>query len=77
MILNGLKTNIFEESIMASKTSPAPQPEQSNDRDFTPFQTFPFVEKKHTTEWLYFKKKENLFSRVMNQQQRVSESFNH
>ena len=37
MILNGLKTNIFEESIMASKTSPVPQPEQSNDRDFTPF----------------------------------------
>ena len=37
MILNGLKTNIFEESIMASKTSPAPQPEKSNDIDFTPF----------------------------------------
>ena len=33
MILNGLKTNIFEESIMASKTSPPPQPEQS----ITPF----------------------------------------
>ena len=68
MILNGLKTNIFEESIMASKTSPAPQPEKSNDIDFTPFLTFPFVEKEHATGWLYFKKKENLFSRVMNQQ---------
>ena len=38
LILNGLKTNIFEESIMTSiKTSPAPQPEQSNDIDFMPF----------------------------------------
>ena len=38
MILNSLKRNIFEESIMTSiKTSPAPQPEQSNDIDFMPF----------------------------------------
>ena len=37
MILNGLKTNIFEESIMAAPQTCPPQPEQSNDIDFTPF----------------------------------------
>ena len=31
------KKNIFEESITASNTPPAPPPEQKNDKDFTPF----------------------------------------
>ena len=45
------KKNIFEESITASYTFPPPG--QKNDKDFTPFLTFPIVEKEHATEWLY------------------------
>ena len=32
MILNGLKTNIFEESIMARKTPPRPRPPNLNNQ---------------------------------------------